>query len=378
MRGRLIPLAFAQVLVYLIGTHYFLRPDRLPQDLLTIPPRSPLLPRKYVVFYNLFIPTKKGRQGINLAKDIVKEQLELVGRTSATSSRVEKHAKIRVFYNSIGTPPNKTWMTEHCRRNNLECIHLNHFSDGNEEVTLQKMHDYCRMLSHRSQRVIYMHSKGSYHNTSANVYWRRHMGKAVTSSECVEPPEASCQVCGLQFYPLWTPFFPGNFFTARCDYVARLLPPKGFATELARVWKNVRKTHKLRLYPAASFTAGAGRQAMEHWIGSHPSLTPCDVATSVSIPDWIRSLHGDEDYFWKLAPRVKIEQGPWFQLKRGALKRLLGNETMRQDEYFLLGGLLEKYKMLYPNSTPPMDSWIWNWFPDGDKWKRHVHGASGS
>jgi hypothetical protein len=104
----------------------------------------------------------------------------------------------------------------------IACVHINHYETAFEEVTLQSLYDYCHV--HPSHSVVYLHSKGSYqqHGT-LNQAWRPHLTTAATHRDCIHPPvmhdqdghaTVECNVCGLQFYPLWAPvcfvvvFFP--------------------------------------------------------------------------------------------------------------------------------------------------------------------------
>jgi hypothetical protein len=40
-------------------------------------------------------------------------------------------------------------------------------------------------------------------------------------------------------------------------------------------------------------------------------------------------------------------------------------------EYFYLAGNIYRWYRLY-NGTPPLDSWVWKWYPRGDKWLQGV------
>ena len=82
--------------------------------------------------------------------------------------------------------------------------------------------------------------QGTYHPRLMNDIWRRYMTYATLSRDCIEfnnqdntkpgsSNEAStCNACGYYFSPIWSPSFFGNMFTARCDYIQRLIPPQQF------------------------------------------------------------------------------------------------------------------------------------------------------
>jgi hypothetical protein len=121
----------------------------------------------------------------------------------------------------------------------LKCVHMKHYDAGFEEVTLQDVHDYCSYqdpyetgaaIGYPNDRhtVIYIHSKGSFNaHGNLNSMWRPHLTNAVVQPECIsmtapgldrttanssrltslpgKDTNPSCNVCGLQFYPLWSP-----------------------------------------------------------------------------------------------------------------------------------------------------------------------------
>ena len=58
---------------------------------------------------------------------------------------------------------------------------------------------------------------------------------AITHKYCVDPPDASCDVCGMLFFPTWAFFIPGNFWTGRCSYVNKLLHPLEFESKKEHV-----------------------------------------------------------------------------------------------------------------------------------------------
>jgi hypothetical protein len=121
----------------------------------------------------------------------------------------------------------------------LKCVHMQHYDAGFEEVTLQEVHDYCSYQDpyepgptigypNDHHTVVYIHSKGSFNaHGNLNSMWRPHLTNAVVQPECIsmtapgldrntanssrlttipgKGSTPSCNVCGLQFYPLWSP-----------------------------------------------------------------------------------------------------------------------------------------------------------------------------
>jgi len=56
--------------------------------------------------------------------------------------------------------------------------------------------------------------------------------------------------------------------------------------------------------------------------------------------------------------------------------KVLNDEKRRLKDYFLLGGKIFKWLHLY-QELPPNDSWVWGWYPDGERWRlaadKHGH-----
>ena len=267
--------------------------------------------------------------------------------------------------------------------------------------------------------VIYLHSKGTYHSAGGrNDVWRRALTHAATHTSCLaslhhhthhhtttttttmttenaststttapSSHETLCNVCGLQFYPLWTNFYPGNMFAADCSYVRHLLDPlHEFPKQLANVVHHVNRSSsyssssssRLSSIPSSSSSSspsspsssqfrwthelynfsnpgntGLDRYSSEHWIASHPLIRPCDIqgnnttlfverlpqkipdttTTSTTAPGQALSTNGQ--WWWSIqtrllaqpAPRVSIHHGNWFRLNLTLLELFLASST---------------------------------------------------
>ena len=340
----------------------------------------------WAIFYNIFIPTDQGPAGIANAKRIVEEQVDFIRRSSAIPQN--GNGTVTIFYNTIGEPGvvNQSTMQRICSgsfesqtpgspRAVIQCHHMKHYKKAFEEVTLQRMHAFC--LSHNDMRVSYIHTKGSYHEYEdrRNEYWRHHGTLAAVDEQCVDPPEKSCNVCGLQFWTQWVPFMPGNFFTASCSYVKELVPPVEFRARMEEIKKEVLLMTSQGIFQHHLFTdrndhLGVGRFAAEHWIGSHPRLNPCDLSTHGNFRYWIRGDHGSKEFSFAMAPRHEGSIFPTAHY-RSALQRLKMNRTLRVEEFFFLAGRLFKYFKLY-GEYPPDESWVLSFLPDGEDWKSAV------
>ena len=245
-----------------------------------------------VIFYNLYVP--RDEYGIRNAIEVIKDQMGQVAEALARmetedddgvvsdsslghndkvgkqEERINDKAPVRamrkrrgvLFYNLIGNerafPPKE--MSDLCRELHprLECRLLKYHEEAGEAVTLQDLHDYCRddvadngedrlvLYNNRTsssaaaaasqRRVVYLHSKGSYHSQSENHIWRKQMTEAALHPQCLLPPDDSCDVCGAHFYVRYAITFPGNMWTTRCDYVTRLTPPMTGGGNESLIW----------------------------------------------------------------------------------------------------------------------------------------------
>jgi hypothetical protein len=236
------------------------------------------------VFHHIFIPTSP-LSCIVKALEIVNEQVLQLALSATTSSR-----NVVMYYMTIGTK-NVLRMPQLCEKYGLDCRSLGHKFIGFEELTLQSLYGYCK--EHHDTTVVYMHTKGSYHSQRGeNDIWRRYLTQAALEDSCMLKPSSECSVCGLLFQPLWTMFFPGNIWTAKCSYVQQLLPPTIFREEMTRLVHEMMQHQppwQVSLFPThTSGYLGIDRYASEHWIASHPSLIPCD-----------RSKRADLEFWWK-------------------------------------------------------------------------------
>lgn len=173
--------------------------------------------RPVVVFYNIFVPHNNTTNN-NHAQKIIRQQLGLIqssylGRVAeATLQNSQKRAQILknnpslkddnnnnnkkkrlwLFYNTIGNH-NATNNIIHnelltrrnynslCTNPNVHCHHMAHYNNGYEVVTLQRLYEFCQ--SHNNFRVVYLHTKGSYHSKQYNNQWRIVLTNAALKKE---------------------------------------------------------------------------------------------------------------------------------------------------------------------------------------------------
>lgn len=213
---------------------------------------------------------------------------------------------------------------------------LGHHSNGTEMVTLRSLWNYC--TEHPTEKVVYLHSKGSSRNSPENENLRKFLTKGALSRECSTLP-TTCNVCSSRFSPLPHPHTSGNMWLAKCDYVRLLKDPNIFETLMDTFTSNC--TLKGRLG-----CDGRGRFSAEHWIHSHPTVKPCDLYANPSFTWDYEGVppNGTFDIDLAQAPRFDILEYINWHKCAGRGVRL----EYRIDEY------LELYHQ------EPDESW-WGW-----------------
>ena len=147
----------------------------------------------------------------------------------------------------------------------LNATLMNHYEKGDEVDTLQELWSYCsREDTHPEQKVVYLHSKGSFHWHEANEQLRVYLTKGALSEECSNLPD-TCNVCSSRMSPMPHPHTSGNMWLSRCEYVRKLIEPKQFIRAMFATNRELRNKE--------SGCMGTGRFALEH----------CEFIASVNI-----------------------------------------------------------------------------------------------
>ena len=131
------------------------------------------------IFYNLFVKDQSDLERVR--HDIVEDQLGYIDPTV--------HGP--VYVTSIGV------------RIDVEgTVGVQYFDNANEEESLHLLWMYCRQ--NPTQRVVYLHSKGSFHPSEDNDKLRSFATQAALSKQCDDATksEDSCDVCSGRFSPL--------------------------------------------------------------------------------------------------------------------------------------------------------------------------------
>ena len=117
------------------------------------------------IFYNVFFPSERM---YDHTLNIVKEQLQC--RENSIYPRAP------LYYKTMGKDFGELENCDNCKR-------IQHHDNGNEIDTLSSLYEYC--TTHQSEKVAYIHNKGSYHGGSTNDMFRHMLNRAVFSEECL-------------------------------------------------------------------------------------------------------------------------------------------------------------------------------------------------
>jgi hypothetical protein len=287
---------------------------------------------RIAIFYNVYSSPSDGNT-IHTEK-IVNEQLETWRR-----SGIARNATL--FYALLGKEIDMPCTPEET------CIRLENINPkGSEEETLQALHDYC--LAHVQDRVVYMHTKGSFHDSPQNTILRQFLTNAIFSDACLAfgTNDDECDVCSARFSPLPHWHTPGNMWIATCGHVRKLLAPKEFTRAVSRVVHEATKTFHWRPPNHLSHN-GQDRYANEHWVHTHPQIKPCDLYTGDYLWGYTLNLEVDGSFQRDCAPRFPRK-------KYGQMHPQSANWTD------LAYRLFEMY-LLY-QQVPSENSWVWDFY----------------
>jgi hypothetical protein len=179
------------------------------------------------------------------------------------------------------------------------------------------------------------------------------MGTMAAASEmCLNPLDNTCDFCGLIAAPIPWLHVPGNFWSARCSYVNKLMPPQAYKNAMNRYRREVAEpyvnngTMSMRFDIRGKRCFGDGRWSAENWIGSFPSVVPCDVATVSDIRHWQTVDRNQSEFNFSVAPRRDLRS----MMDKSAPRvppYILNNPELRLRDYHLLGGLITRWQRLY-------------------------------
>ena len=307
------------------------------------------------IFYNIYIPNKEDNPSLTRsAIRIVKEQMleRKVNQLETTTP---------VFYTLIGNTNAIAEVQESCEPN---CHITQSVEEGSEILTLQKVYDYCIQPQNSHAVITYMHNKGSLHPTPENRRLRTLLTKSIFTTDCQnmnnndQDNQEQCNVCGARFSPFPHLHYPGNMWTAKCEYVSKLIPPVKFEIEMDNMMEYVMESSDPTIpkpsleHLKAGYYVGTKRFSSEHWIGSHPYLKPCDVYSGKYLAGYSYLPQPTELTNWK----PDIQQAPRFDL--GTFQK----RSPPSGEWYCGQTRLLEYTLLYGRLPVPSTSFLWSFF----------------
>lgn len=308
-------------------------------------------PRPRAIFYNIYIPNAEKNYR---AMGIIKEQL-----AEKRNSRLLDSAEL--FYNVIGHNATDEIQKE-CGN---KCHLIQYTEKGDEGLTLQALYDYC--LEHPDTLVTYLHDKGSLHPTPKNRHFRTLLTKGAFSDSCqmigtknIDGDENSCNVCGARFSPFPHMHMAGNMWTSTCSYIQKLIPPNQFGDKMENLMTAVMQQAKDPSIPKPTFQqyedeyfVGRNRFAMEHWLGSHPSVKPCDVYPGEYLCGYIDLPKSTDTWI------PALEKAPRFPVS-------IFEKRSAKGSWFCGQARLLEFQHLY-GERPPADSFVWTFYSEAFK-----------
>ena len=169
------------------------------------------------IFFHTF--SRSGANNTQNAFDIVSSLLKMINKQPLLANST-------IYYSRFGNL-DWEWPLEECKGTRRKCVEFASRPQGNELLTLQQLFEHC--LGNQTDRVLYIHSKGTFTPTESNSCLRQVVMEGITSNDCLQYGEANdqCNTCSAQFHVHPT-HFTGNMWVSDCYYVSKLIPPKDF------------------------------------------------------------------------------------------------------------------------------------------------------
>ena len=287
---------------------------------------------KIHIFYNLFTKSAEDEERVKL---IVEEQFGHIN-----PELHHTNVSITSIGHKLSSIPDNSYIKEH-------------YNEGGEDLTLHAVWEYCKANNNPNVKVVYLHSKGSYHPNESNHRLRNFVTSGALSYECATLPD-TCNVCSARMSPLPHPHTSGNMWLARCDYIAKLIDP--LAQREGKLPERLNEDNPCK---------GRGRYLGEHWVHSHPSVMPCDLYTGKEFT-WAHLQVPRVDLARMCLPpdlcksQKELQKAPRFRFDDYILPGLCLNEhpeTLSINDFVKLRK--QNYELLY-NITDLEESW-WGW-----------------
>lgn len=337
-----------------------------------------------VVFYQITLPTGNTKKALHA----VESQFDILamGRFNDVTNSFDQTDKVVLYYTIDGGDTN-VWkfVSDLCEQYSDSISVCRQVETSNTDFvsgeSLRHLHEFCTAkpsfnVIHIANQLAGFDAPDSKERFNANKI--QATTSALMTKMCL-PSGDTCNVCGAEFYPLPFLHFTSNMFSASCDYVKKLMPPPVFEKKMYNITgdtylAHLRKQFTTELFELDPQILGLHQHSIEHWIGGHPDLKPCDVApmTDASTPG--RILDRMKRYSWSLAPRRG--SAPAGYLTGDTESNFRSSREVAFREYYYLAGNIFRWHNLY-DKIPASDSWVWQWYPDGQTWEDAAKLAGG-
>jgi len=351
------------------------------------------------IFFNTYIHPNRTVEG----QKIIRDQLWSINHQPLLDDT-------DIYYTRFGDINTTAWPETECvgQRKKRKCHQIKAAEKGDEIATIQALYEYC--LQNNDDRVVYMHSKGSYTPTNTNDRLRRFLMEAILSDECLNMPnDGSCSTCSTQFQPFPIFHYMGNMLVAECSYIEKLIPPKDFekakrhvvdtlfnatspslslSTNIANESNSIvyvtkieggdnplefhfRKKYVYQIQNEAWI--GINRYAMEHYFLSHPDAKPCEVFSKMDpmvVPFSYKGIKTLDRNLYRIKNKTlkpTLQKIPELVKEQNATDIVLGNgigsgKHAFLHPFFLRNGRIFQYRALYPESMNSLrkDSWLYD------------------
>ena len=220
-----------------------------------------------------------------------------------------------------------------------------HYREGGEDVTLHSLWKHCQAANPgHDAKVVYLHSKGSYHSDESNDRLRRFLTEGALSPECANLPKY-CDVCSSRMSPHPHPHTSGNMWLARCSYIAKLRDP--FI---------LRRGELPQIFNKDNGCKGFGRFFFEHWVYSHPSVKPCDLYPGKEYT-WAYENIPEQHFHKDLRKAPRFEFDVFASILHQKYWYCRGDVSSQTPKLYL-NNRIWYYKQLYVNVSSPEQSWF--------------------
>jgi len=328
-----------------------------------------------VVFYHITYPLDEKEKAVTA----IQAQFNVLsmGQYDNAAKSFDRERKILLYYTIAGgTTRGNELVSQLCKKHSDRIIckeigmYDTEFASGE---TLRQLHTFCNAKP--SSNAIYITNQLADLVTSDNRYDATKIEAAtlaVVSKMC--HPSEECNVCGTEFFPLPFVHFAGNMFSTSCAYAKDLLPPETHEREMRSIAReaflaHLRKQTTTELFRFTPRILGLKQHSIEHWIGGHPELKPCDVAptTTTNGERFDRPIL-DRMRRYSLSPAPRRGSAPPGFLDEGKESRFRLKRGISFREYYYLAGNVFRWHLLY-GRVPDASGWAWQWFPDGQLWE---------